>query len=175
MDGALDLLAKEPGFEDVIRIRCGAHVLNLVVKAGLGELTLPVGKIRHLVSKVHNSREIYRNFQEHHSANDKKTKVRRIRLDVPTRWNSTYIMLKDAFQFRVALHLLATNDPSLSDYALTDFEWSEVKAFINFLEPFYKNTLELQRPQNAFICSVLPVLHELKPAIQKYQECGKHS
>ena len=74
-------------------------------------------------------------------------------LDVPTRWNSTYMMLENVEKFQRAFERLLVNDAQYIRYFLdggsgkiilgpTDFEdWDNVKVFVKFLKLFYEVTL----------------------------------
>ena len=74
-------------------------------------------------------------------------------LDVPTRWNSTYMMLENAEKIQRAFERLHVNDAQYIRYFLdggsgkiilgpTDFEdWDNVKVFVKFLKLFYEVTL----------------------------------
>ena len=74
-------------------------------------------------------------------------------LDVPTRWNSTYMMLENAEKIQRAFERLHVNDAQYIRYFLDDgsgkkilgppnFEdWDNVKVFVKFLKLFYEVTL----------------------------------
>ncbi|KAJ1700792.1 hypothetical protein LUZ63_000571 [Rhynchospora breviuscula] len=62
--------------------------------------------------------------------------------DVPTRWNSTYLMLELAMELKPALYRYASLDKR---YNLnpTDFQWEAVKVLAVHLKVFYDATLKL--------------------------------
>ncbi|XP_023921965.1 zinc finger BED domain-containing protein RICESLEEPER 1-like [Quercus suber] len=74
-------------------------------------------------------------------------------LDVPIRWNSTYMMLENAEKFQRAFERLRVNDAQYIHYFFDDgngkkilgppdFEdWDNVKVFVKFLKLFYEVTL----------------------------------
>lgn len=72
-------------------------------------------------------------------------------LDVPTRWNSTYLMLGSAITLEEAFKRYSEEDPlynvELSERegngAPTLNDWSNVKRFSGFLESFYELTLRV--------------------------------
>ena len=69
----------------------------------------------------------------------KSSKTRQVCQDVPTRWNSTYLMLDCAIAYRSAYGALNLVDP----YYVTcpsEEEWEKVKEITNFLKPFYEIT-----------------------------------
>ncbi|KAK3212504.1 hypothetical protein Dsin_017210 [Dipteronia sinensis] len=75
-------------------------------------------------------------------------------LDVPTRWNSTYLMLESAVKLRKAFELLGEEDIHYVNYFRDDEneqkrigppncdDWDNAKVFINFLATFYDITLD---------------------------------
>uniref|UniRef100_A0A803MRK2 Uncharacterized protein n=1 Tax=Chenopodium quinoa TaxID=63459 RepID=A0A803MRK2_CHEQI len=86
---------------ELFHVQCAAHVLNLIVKDGLKVIEHIVEKVRHCVKKVKYSETRKKTFQSCVSlAKIKETKS--LWLDVPTRWNSTYMMLDRAILYREA-------------------------------------------------------------------------
>lgn len=63
-------------------------------------------------------------------------------LDVPTRWNSSYLMLKKVFELKQFCeeHLDA-------GHQLTPSEWAYIQNIGDVLSPVYKTTLTLQKEQ----------------------------
>jgi len=58
-------------------------------------------------------------------------------IDVPTRWNSTYLMLQSVLKYQrvfVSVHLVN------EDYCLSEEKWKRVKKIRVFLLPFYEIT-----------------------------------
>uniref|UniRef100_A0A803MR49 BED-type domain-containing protein n=1 Tax=Chenopodium quinoa TaxID=63459 RepID=A0A803MR49_CHEQI len=72
-------------------------------------------------------------------------------LDVETRWNSTYLMLKSALVFRKAFKNMKTKfSPYTKELmkqpvggAPDDEDWDKIQSFLPFLEIFYNATLKL--------------------------------
>ena len=80
---------------ELMHMRCCAHILNLIVGEGLKEIDASVARVREAVRYVKSSpnrNQTFRNFMERLGVESKSL----LCLDVPTRWNSTYLMLETA-------------------------------------------------------------------------------
>ncbi|KAL9667777.1 hypothetical protein QQ045_002145 [Rhodiola kirilowii] len=92
-----------------LHIKCFAHTLNLIVRAGLLIMGNSVGSIRNAVRYVRSSGARLQQFKkcmEKEKVECKKVCI----LDVPTRWNSTYLMLSTALELRKAFDRLAREE-----------------------------------------------------------------
>ena len=79
-------------------MRCYAYILNLIVGEGLKEIDAYVAKVRETVRYVKsspNKNQTFRSFMEMLGMESKSL----FYLDVPTRWNSTYLMLETTENF----------------------------------------------------------------------------
>ena len=87
---------------DYFHVRCGAHILNLIVQSGLKVVDNYVIKVREMVKYVRRvkTRMIkLAKFVSQLSVNCKKKHCQ----DVLKRWNSTSVMLESALPYKVAL------------------------------------------------------------------------
>ncbi|TXG48112.1 hypothetical protein EZV62_027406 [Acer yangbiense] len=92
-----------------LHLRCCAHIVNLIVNDGLKEMYDSVVAIRNAVEFVKSSPSRFNRFKkcvEHKKIQNKGLVV----LDVPTRWNSTYLMLASALKFVKAFDRLDDED-----------------------------------------------------------------
>lgn len=92
-----------------MHVRCLAHILNLIVKSGLHIMNKSVASIRNAVRYVRSSGQRLEAFKacvEKEKIPCKKVCV----LDVPTRWNSTYMMLDTALQLKKAFNRMADEE-----------------------------------------------------------------
>ncbi|KAL4291636.1 hypothetical protein GQ457_14G015420 [Hibiscus cannabinus] len=129
-----------------LHMRCAAHILNLVVKDGLKDVDNSVMKVRAAVKYVRSSPARLQKFRsciEEENINNKSL----VCLDIETRWNSTYCMLKSALVFIKAFKNMKTKCiPYTKELRKVggppdDEDWDKVTAFLPFLEIFYEATL----------------------------------
>jgi len=119
-------------------VRCSAHILNLIVQSGLKVIDNNIMKIRHAVNYIGSSDARLCEFEKcvKESGLESNGKIRR---DCPTRWNSTYLMLKKAIDFKDALIFFAIVDTTF-DFNLSSDEWRTVEFVSRFLAPFHSIT-----------------------------------
>nr|GEV21953.1 zinc finger BED domain-containing protein RICESLEEPER 2-like [Tanacetum cinerariifolium] len=121
-----------------LHVRCGAHVLNLIVQAGLKVIEGSIEKVRDSVKYVRGSGERKKCFKaciEHLHLQC----GRHVCQDVVTRWNSTYMMLDCALAYQNAYASLKLVDTNYESCPSED-EWIRIKEITKFLKPFYDIT-----------------------------------
>ena len=124
---------------EYFHVRCCAHILNLIVQKGLKEIDEAVLKVRECVKYCKGSQGRKQKFLhcvQHVSLDDKKG----LRQDVPTRWNSTYIMLSSALYYKKALIHLQKTDANFIHCSNFE-EWNRVEKICKFLQVFHEVTL----------------------------------
>ncbi|KAK9749687.1 hypothetical protein RND81_02G143600 [Saponaria officinalis] len=123
---------------DYFHVRCCAHILNLIVQEGLKDLDIAILKVRESVKYCKGSqlrKQRFLNSVQH----VKLESARGLRQDVPTRWNSTYLMLESALYYRKALNNLARSDLNYL-HCPTEGEWDKIEKICKFLKVFYDVT-----------------------------------
>ncbi|KAL6503639.1 hypothetical protein OROGR_025562 [Orobanche gracilis] len=149
-------------------VRCYAHTVNLVVKAGLKEMEKSIAAIRNAIRFVRSSAartDAFKKCVEKDKIECKKICI----LDVPTRWNSTYMMLEVALELRKAFQRMADDDSlNYNNYfdeedefdkedeldhegrcgrrrvgPPKDIDWDKAECFVNFLRVFYQVTVNI--------------------------------
>jgi hypothetical protein len=139
---------------DFMHVRCRAHIVNLIICAGLKDIDDSVVKIRNAVRFVGSSPSrqlVFNQCAERLKIGSKKS----VCLDVATRWNSTYMMLDAADKFDVVFMRLEETDPRYLSYFEVDSkgkqknlgppaleDWEKARFFVKFLKLFYTITLK---------------------------------
>ncbi|KAG6651897.1 hypothetical protein CIPAW_06G145100 [Carya illinoinensis] len=171
-NGAVSYLKKKTKYRkdtilehEFLHVRCCAHILNLIVCEGLREFDESIAKVRGVVKYVKSSPQRWSMFGKCIQLEEITCKSD-ICLDVPTRWNSTYLMLERAIKFRRAFEQLEEEDSafltSIGDDDDDDEEdveqvmnrrtsrklgppnnidWEKVRLFVKFLKLFHDATL----------------------------------
>ncbi|GKB14705.1 zinc finger BED domain-containing protein RICESLEEPER 2-like protein [Tanacetum coccineum] len=130
-----------------LHVRCTAHVMNLIVQDGLSHIGKSVDCVRAAVKYIRHSPQRLAKFKEYAEI-EKCPSTKSLILDVPTRWNSTYLMLDAAQKYERAFARYDSEDRHYRD----DLEktgvpiasdWANVRRLTKFLEHFYELTLKV--------------------------------
>ena len=156
-----------------LHMRCIAHIVNLIVNDGIKELGSSVARVRSAVKYVRSSPsrlQKFKNCVEIEKIEWSKT----LCLDVPTRWNSTYLMLHTACKYERAFERYCDEDPFFRNQVLSGNEnnelpseddWTNARRLCIFLEKFYELTLRvsgsLYVTSNSFLHEISNVACEL--------------
>ncbi|KAG6437108.1 hypothetical protein SASPL_102018 [Salvia splendens] len=147
--------------------RCVAHIINLVVDDRLKQIVMAVVRVREAVKWIKGSSARSKSFKDIAKVCKVDTK-KFFCLDVPTRWNSTYLMLEAALPYEPAMKLFNSVTPQfgsdlrqLKHKDLTigvpgEEYWIEVKRICGFLQKFY----DLSRLVSSTINSLAPEMVE---------------
>ena len=145
-DGMVNLLKQHLRLRNTLfcegeffHVRCSAHVLNLIVQDGVKVISKPVSKIRECVKYIRASESRKLKFAEC-IVQVSLPCNKRVHQDVPTRWNSTFVMLDSALEYKLAFHQLHVVDRNFSRFYPTEEEWLKVQKFTTLLRPFYDLT-----------------------------------
>ncbi|XP_028053531.1 zinc finger BED domain-containing protein RICESLEEPER 2-like [Camellia sinensis] len=134
---------------EFLHMRCCVHILNLVVSDGLKEMDDFIANIRLAVRYVRSSPNRQDAFKKC-AAYLKLVTTALVCLDVPTRWNSTYLMLEAAEKFEKAFNRLKYEDSNFETYFKdvdggirripNEEDWKKCRLFVRFLKLFYLAT-----------------------------------
>lgn len=137
-----------------LHVRCMAHIVNLIVQDGIKEANVSIERVRQAVRYIRQSPARWLKFQE--CCEDENLVKKSLCLDVPTRWNSTYMMLNRAIEYESAILDYADHDIGMTHHlefvdivdgnstgTLLSSDWESVKRIAKFLEMFFKLTLKI--------------------------------
>ncbi|KAL2942042.1 Zinc finger BED domain-containing protein RICESLEEPER 2 [Bienertia sinuspersici] len=123
---------------DYFHVRCCAHILNLIVKDGLKEINEAIVKVRETVKYCKGSQSRRQRFLTC-VAHVELDSSRGLRQDVPTRWNSTYLMLENVLYYKKAfLHFQKVDANYI--HCPSNEEWGRIEKIFRFLKVFYDVT-----------------------------------
>ena len=105
---------------EFLYMRCCAHIQNLIVSDGLKDLESCKENVRHAERYVRSSPNRLDTFKKYEESMKIESKSL-LCLDVPTRWNSTYLMLEPAEKFESVFQRMGEEDFNYKHYFL-DYE-----------------------------------------------------
>lgn len=184
-DGAIDYVRKNTkGWkgtildDEFLHMRCCAHILNLIVRAGLEHQSDSIFRIRNAIRYVRSSPSRLDMFKRCASVVKIESKSL-LCLDIETRWNSTYKMLETAIKFEKSFERLKDDDLEYMMYFSCDEmqsdevnveddlgievsarknkkklgapigrDWEAARVFVKFLKLFYDVTLKFSGTLN---------------------------
>ncbi|KAK8636160.1 hypothetical protein V6N13_004868 [Hibiscus sabdariffa] len=127
---------------------CVARVINLIMQEGVKHASVSVDRVRAAARYIRASPSRIKKFYKCAEEEMIETKAH-LCLYVPTRWNSTYMMLKVAAKYEHAFDSYARDDHSFfldlstGDIVPTFDDWENVRRIEKVLEPFYDLTLKV--------------------------------
>ena len=142
-------------------INCFAHTMNLAVRKGLSLVAMdnPLLKARKTVSHFHHSAlhtKALRKQQEALSLPQLKLKM-----DVETRWNSTYDMIVSVLANKEAIAQVLINDKVYRDHILSPEDITILKEVKDILEPWKELTVMMSKENDATISLIAPSIYNL--------------
>lgn len=117
----------------LFHVRCCAHILNLLVQDGIGKIAKIVEDVRESVKFINQSEARLQTFSQ--IVQQLKLGGKKLILDCPTRWNSTYQMLSVAMQFKEVFPRFQDREPSYTTLP-DDDDWEKVEKVSKLLEVF---------------------------------------
>uniref|UniRef100_A0A3Q7GK59 Uncharacterized protein n=1 Tax=Solanum lycopersicum TaxID=4081 RepID=A0A3Q7GK59_SOLLC len=155
-----------------LHIRCMAHIVNLIVQDGTKEANVSIERVREAVTYIRQSPARWKIFQE--CCEDENLAKKSLCLDVPTRWNSTYMMLSRVIEYEGAIVEYVDRDIG----TLLSSDREAVKRITKFLEIFFNLTLKISGSQYQLISNEDQVLAKMaknmKEKFEKYWGDPRH-
>ena len=161
-----------------LHMRCLAHILNLVVNDGLKEINVSIKKVREAIRYIRNSPARLSKFREIYDLIGVELKCS-LYLDVPTRWNSTYIMLKTVCLFKKTFNKYKEIGSSLISYLGDDIlafcDWECIRQMVDMLKVFYEITVKISCSNYVITNSFFSEISDLNYIINDWQSSSELS
>lgn len=151
-------------------VRCAVHILNSIVQEGLKVIGGIIKNVRNSVLYWIGSSGRIERFEEfarllHISC------TKRLEYDCPTRWNSTFLMLRTTIEYKEVFQKLSLTDANYSCFP-TEEQWSEAEDVCGKLKLFYHITEQfsgIQYPtSNQYFSKVCEVKLELEAWLKSF-------
>ncbi|XP_071924885.1 zinc finger BED domain-containing protein RICESLEEPER 2-like [Coffea arabica] len=113
----------------------GVIIVDTLMQDGLGQLGGVIDVVREGIKYLNNSESMLLEFAK--IKKQLQLPSRKLILDCPTRWNSTYLMFASGLEFKDVFPRYADIDPGFH-YVLIDFEWMKVEEVCKFLGIFHE-------------------------------------
>ncbi|KAD5507825.1 hypothetical protein E3N88_15528 [Mikania micrantha] len=117
----------------LFHVRCCAHILNLLVKDGLSKIEHVIEEVREAVKYINHSEARRQSFSN--VAHQLQVHDRKLSIDVPTRWNSTFDMLSLAIKFKDVFPRYAEHEPHFK-HLPSEEDWKNVEKVCDGLKVF---------------------------------------
>ncbi|KAF2301834.1 hypothetical protein GH714_029736 [Hevea brasiliensis] len=118
----------------ILHMRCCAHILNLIVKDGLSTIEHSLARIRDSVAFWSATPQKVEKFEEV-AKQLKLSYGKKSSLDCKTRWNSTYLMLQTAIQYKDVFPRLRIREKHYTNVP-TELDWELANKVAEILQHF---------------------------------------
>nr|XP_004207508.1 zinc finger BED domain-containing protein 4-like [Hydra vulgaris] len=164
-DGASNMISGS-NLAEIPAIHCTIHLLQLVVSDTTSEnIVIDVlSKCRRLVTHFNHSSLACNNFKQIQLQQNLDPLC--LVQDVPTRWNSTYLMLDRLNKLKIPVQLYLAESSDLMPFST--LEWTLILNIIKLLKPFFQLTQEMSS-EITTLSSVIPNMCSLKKFMSKCQ------
>ena len=119
---------------DHLHVRCCAHILNILVQDGMKIIHSAIKMIRELLKHIDSSPSRLQAFNSIANGKGVASKAG-VYLDVPTRWNSTYKMIREASDYKAVLNAYASK---YLEVCPSEEEWMKESIWISFSRRYAK-------------------------------------
>ncbi|KAH9735790.1 BED-type domain-containing protein [Citrus sinensis] len=136
-------------------MRCATHILNLIMKDGLDN-----------VSYWSSSSKQVEKFEL--ACRQMQMDVKKLGLDCPTRWNSTFTMLELAVKYKSVFSRLQTLEPQYKCLPSSE-EWELAKQMLDYLRHFSRLTEMFSSTTYPTDNLFFPLVYKMRIALKRWQ------
>ncbi|KAL9664407.1 hypothetical protein QQ045_019807 [Rhodiola kirilowii] len=144
-------------------VRCCAHIVNILVQDGLLEIGDIIHNVRETVKHIDKSSQRIKIFGD--VVKSWRLSGKKLILDCPTRWNSTYQMLACALEFKTVFGYYEEKDSSYKNKP-SEEDWIKVEKICSFLQIFNDITEIISGTQYPTSNLFLPELANIKEELE---------
>ncbi|GBC29861.2 zinc finger BED domain-containing protein 1-like [Rhizophagus irregularis DAOM 181602=DAOM 197198] len=164
-------LNQKNGCENIQRLPCTVHTLQLAIGKGLASVEILVARARRLINFFQYQKQVERLEQVQRKLGYKD--ILRCIQDVSTRWNSSYYAWDRLFFLKDAIIQLQTDLSTSTDreikkdgnrlkkLLLNDDEWELLDQLVDLLMPFEEATREFSGNSYITLSRVIPTIKEM--------------
>ncbi|KAL1175392.1 hypothetical protein V6Z11_A04G086400 [Gossypium hirsutum] len=159
-----------------IHMRCAAHIINLIVQEGVTDASISVDRVRGAVRYIRASPSRLSKFN--HQAEEEMVGTKaHLCLDVPTRWNSTYMMLNVAEKYECVFEAYVHDDHnffldlSVGCGVPTCDDWENVRRVTKVFEPFHELTLKVSGSLHVTSNTFFEVVTDVHCLLDGWKHC----
>uniref|UniRef100_A0A5B6ZS64 Putative zinc finger BED domain-containing protein RICESLEEPER 2-like isoform X2 n=1 Tax=Davidia involucrata TaxID=16924 RepID=A0A5B6ZS64_DAVIN len=158
---------------DLFHVRCSAHILSLIVQDGLKVIEGFLNKIRESVRYL--NRSPYGKQKFNIAINQVRVRgKKKVPMDVPNRWNSTFLMLETALSLKEAFCRLEKIDRNYEQNP-SEEEWQVAQVIKGGLEIFFNATSQFSGTNfptsNVFFFDICDIQVQLREWEISEHEC----
>lgn len=160
---------------ECMHLRCFVDLLNSIVCDEMKKLDSSIGKIRASCRYLMSSSTGLASFKRCVQLENLPTNQILI-LDLPTNWNTTYLMLEAAEKFEKAFTRLESDDPSYLSALETDGgppnydDWNQVRILVKLLKIFHDTILAFSRSWHVTADTFFRQLYQVLYTLSKWME-----
>lgn len=152
------------------QIPCFAHTLNLVTSSAISVLEIDsvIKKVRKIVMYIKNS--VINSDKLRKLQNDSgvpEGKVKKMVLDVKTRWNSTYYMVQRFLELLTVVSQILLSDDNSPEMP-TSSEIADLRQLELLLKPFEYATTEMSAEKYVTISKIIPMVNCLTSQLNSF-------
>ncbi|CAA7404311.1 unnamed protein product [Spirodela intermedia] len=123
-------------------VRCYAHILSVIAQDLLASIHGVVYSVRESLKYVKATPEREQRFAEVHRRLGGASAAAELRLDVQSRWDTTYLMLAGALELRHVFAFLESSDADYND-APSPEDWKKVEAVCGYIKLLYDSAMAI--------------------------------